>query len=141
MSTHVERDWLGGAIATTGGAALVAGALLPWMSLFAGLQPYPGVSGLYGRLLLVGGASAIGGGLAMVVRARPRLRTAVGALGLGLAAFASWVLYGLRVTTDRLANDPLLVARAGVGLFVALTGALLVAVLIIPLPHRARTRD
>ncbi len=142
MSTHAEqRDWLGGAIATTGGAALVTGALLPWMSLFAGLQPYPGVTGLYGRMLLVGGAFAVCCGIAMVVRARPWLRTAVGALGIVLAAFAAWVLHGLHVTTHALEHDPLLVARPGPGVFVALTGALIVALLVVPLPHRARTRD
>lgn len=135
-----ERDWLGGAIATSGGGALVAGALLPWMSLFAGLQRYPGVAGLYGRLLLVGGVSAIACGFAMIVRPRQRLRPAVGALGFVLTAFASWVLYGLRATIRALGHHPLLLARPGAGLFVALAGALLITVLIVPLPRAAAAR-
>lgn len=140
MSVPAERDWLGAAIATSGGSALVAGAMLPWMSLFAGLQRYPGVAGLYGRLILVGGVSAIIGGVAMIMRPRQRLRPAVGALGLILTAFASWVLYGLRATTRTLQHHPLLLARPGAGLFVALAGALLVTLLIVPLPHRTTAR-
>jgi hypothetical protein len=137
MTMRAERDWLGGGIATVGGGALVAGALLPWMSLFAGLQRYSGVAGLYGRLLLLGGLLAIGGGIAMFVRRRRQLRFAVGALGVILSAFAWWILDGLRTTTRSLEHHPLLLARAGPGLFVALTGAFLIVVLIVPLPRRA----
>jgi len=137
MTARADRDWLGAVIATSGGSALVVGALLPWMSLFAGLQRYPGVSGLYGRLLLAGGVSAIGGGIAMLVRRRRGLRLAVGALGLILSAFAWWILDGLRATTHSLEHHPLMLARAGPGLFVALAGALLVALLILPVPLRA----
>ena len=127
-----ERDWLGAAIATTGGSALVVGALLPWMSLFAGLQRYPGIAGLNGRLILAGGVSAVIGGFAMVVRPRKRLRQTLGTLGLAFVVFSSWVLYGLRTTMHTLAHHPLLLARPGSGLFVALAGALLLTLLIVP---------
>jgi hypothetical protein len=137
MTTDVERDWLGGVIATIGGGALVAGALLPWMSLFAGLQRYRGVAGLYGRLLLLGGVFAIAGGIALLVRRRPRLRFAVGALGAILSAFAWWVLDGLRATTHSLEHHPLMLARAGPGVFVALAGAVFITLLIVPVPRRA----
>jgi hypothetical protein len=140
VSEAAERDWLGGVIAASGGSALVVGALLPWMSLFAGLQRYAGVSGLYGRLLLIGGATAIVAGLAMVVRPRRRLRPVVGVLGLLLTAFASWVLYGLRATLRGLEHHPLLLARPGAGLFVALAGALLITVLIVPHSRGAAAR-
>lgn len=131
MSARADRDWLGAAVATTGGGALIVGALLPWMTLFAGLQRYPGVSGLYGRLLLVGGVSAMGAGIAMLVRRRRQLRIAVGALGVVLSAFAWWILDGLRATTHSLEHHPMMLARAGPGLFVALAGALLIALLIL----------
>lgn len=131
-----EHDWLGAAIAICGGCALVIGALLPWMSLFAGLQRYPGVVGLNGRLLLIAGASAMLGGVALAMRPRRLLRGALGWLGLVLAAFALWVLHGLRTTLDSLAHHPLLLARAGSGLAVALAGALLLTLLIVPTPRR-----
>ena len=137
MTTTTERDWLGGAIATCGGSALVTGALLPWLSLFAGLQRYPGVAGLNGKVLLVGGLSAIVGGLAMLARPRRRFRPLLGALGIGLAAFAIWVIVGLRATLRGLAHHPLLLARPGSGLYVALAGALLMTVLFVPLPRHA----
>ena len=136
MTTRAERDWLGGAIAICGGGALVTGALLPWLSLFAGLHRYAGVAGLNGRVLLVGGALAIAGGVAMFARPRRRLRALLGALGLALAAFATWVLAGLRATLHGLAHHPLLLARPGSGLYVALAGALLMTVLFVPLPRQ-----
>lgn len=137
MTTTAERDWLGGAIATCGGSALVAGALLPWLSLFAGLHRYAGVAGLNGRVLLVGGALAVAGGLAMFARPRRRLRPLLGALGVALAAFAAWVIVGLRETVHALAHHPLLLARPGSGLYVALAGALLMTVLFVPLPRQS----
>lgn len=136
MITTAERDRLGAALATCGGCALVAGALLPWMSLFAGLQRYAGVAGLNGRLLLAGGVAAIVGGAAMLVRPRRPLRLALGGLGLLLAAFALRLLLELRATVHALAHHPLLLARSGSGLFVAFAGALLVTLSILPVPRR-----
>lgn len=139
MIVSTARDWPAVAVATAGGCALVAGALLPWMSLFAGLQRYPGIAGLNGRLLLAGGASAIAGGL--VVFARPRLRRLLGALGIVLTAFDVWILIGLRSTLRELGHHPLLLARPGSGLFVALAGALALSLLIVPPRGRAATRS
>ena len=135
MNARAERDWLGGVIAMIGGGALVVGALLPWMSLFAGLHRYRGVSGLYGRLLLIGGVFAFCAGIAMLVRPRHRLRPAVGVLGVALTAFAWWVLVGLRDTTRALEHHPMMLARPGPGLFVAFAGAVLVTSLIVPLRY------
>lgn len=130
-----ERDWVGAAAATSGGATLVVGALLPWMSLFAGLQRYPGVDGLYGRILMTGGILAFAGGLALLVRPAGRLRITIGLLGAALAGLATWVVLGLRSTTGALGHHPLLLARPGAGPFVALAGGLAVTALIIP-PRR-----
>jgi hypothetical protein len=122
-------------VAAGGGLMVAAGTMLPWISLFAGLHPYPGIAGLYGRVMFAGGALAIAGGLAILVRPDPRLRLAIGGLGVGLTLFAGWVLWGLRSTTHRLERHPFLLARPGPGLFVVLAGALLVAAL---LPHSTR---
>ena len=53
------RAWMP---AVTGGVLVGVGAALPWLSLFAGLQSYSGLVGLYGRLLIVGAALAVAGG-------------------------------------------------------------------------------
>jgi hypothetical protein len=121
-----------GITAVAGGTLVVAGAILPWLSFFAGLQSYSGMVGLYGRLLFAGGALAVVAGVVIVIGSIRWLRPGVGALGLLLALFTSWLLLGLRSTTRELSGHPLLVARAGPGLFVALVGALAIAGLLVP---------
>jgi len=114
--------------------------MLPWLSLFAGLHSYSGMIGLYGRLLFAGGTLALVGGVAVLVRSDRWLRPGVGALGVLLALFTSWLLIGLRATTRTLGGHPLLIARPGPGLFVALAGALVVAALLFPDPRWLRHR-
>ena len=132
-----------GLIAVVGGALVVVGAILPWLSLFAGLQSYSGMVGLYGRLLFAGGALAVVAGVAILIGSIRWLRPGVGTLGLLLALFTSWLLLGLRSTTRELSGHPLLIVRPGPGLFVALIGALVVAGLLVPGRHRfaSDTRD
>jgi hypothetical protein len=131
-----SREWRPSLVAAGGGSIVAAGTMLPWISLFAGLHSYAGIAGLYGRMMFAGGALAVAGGVAILVRPDPRLRLAIGSLGLALTIFAAWVLWGLRSTTHGLARHPLLLARPGPGLFVVLAGALLVAALLSPLPWR-----
>jgi len=121
-----------GITAIMGGALVGTGATLPWLSLFAGLQSYSGLIGLYGRLLFGGGVLAVAGGVAILVRSDWWLRPSVGALGLLLALFTGWLLLGLRSTTRELGGHPMLIARPGPGLFVALIGALVVAGTLVP---------
>ena len=121
-----------GITAVTGGSLVVAGAMLPWLSFFAGLQSYSGMVGLYGRLLFAGGVLAVVAGVVILIGSIRWLRPGVGALGLLLALFTSWLLLGLRTTTRELSGHPLIVARPGPGLFVALVGALAVAGLLVP---------
>ena len=123
-------------VAAGGGLIVAAGTMLPWISLFAGLHPYPGIAGLYGRMMFAGGALAVAGGVAILVRPDPRLRLAIGGLGVALSVFAAWVLWGLRATTHGLDRHPFLLARPGPGLFVVLVGALLVAALLPSSPWR-----
>jgi len=129
------RQWRVSLVAAGGGSIVAAGTMLPWISLFAGLHSYPGIAGLYGRMMFAGGALAVAACLAILVRPDPRLRLAIGVLGLALTLFAAWVLWGLRSTTHGLERHPFLLARPGPGLFVVLAGALLMAAL---LPYSTR---
>jgi hypothetical protein len=134
-----RRDWTRGLTAIAGGALVAVGSILPWMSLFAGLQRYPGVDGLYGRLALTAGAIAFVGGIAILIRPqrRPsRLRLGIGVLGVALALFACWILLGLRSTIRELGHHPLLLARSGPGVFVVVAGAIALATLLLPTRQR-----
>jgi hypothetical protein len=122
------RAWMP---AVTGGVLISVGAALPWLSFFAGLQSYSGLVGLYGRLLFAGGALAVAGGVALAHRSEWWLRAAVGALGVLLALFNVWLVVGLRSTTQGLASHPMLLARPGPGLFVALPGTLIVCATLV----------
>lgn len=123
---HAWRDFVAGAAAACGGVLIVAGAWLPWFSLYAGLHPLRGITALNGRLLLAGGVVAALMGLALLVRDDRRLRWLLAGLGIGLSVFAAWILFGVPATYRTMQENPMLVARIGPGLFVALLGALIV---------------
>lgn len=119
----------GGVAVIAGGIALIVGALLPWMSLFIGLWPLRGVTGTNGYVFIVGGALAIAAGCALSVGASLRVRRAVGALGLGLLAFASWLMLRLGLAVHHIAvHDPMMFPRVGPGLFVVVLGAVTIGV-------------
>jgi len=110
-----------------GGALVATGALLPWLTLFAGLQHYSGLIGLYGWLVLAGGLAAVATGLAMFVRRERWLERGGLTIGLTLTVFTVWLVGRLFETMHGIGADAMLVARPGPGLFVAMAGALIVA--------------
>ena len=110
-----------------GGALVATGALLPWLTLFAGLQHYSGLIGLYGWLVLAGGVASVATGLAMFVRRELWLERGGLTIGLALTVFTLWLVGRLFETMHGIGADAMLVARPGPGLFVAMAGALVVA--------------
>ena len=111
-----QQQWLSGAFAASGALA-IAGALLPWLTLYAGLFQYNGLVGLYGRLIVAAGAVAFLGGV-LTARVRSRWRRLGGAaLGLVLLAFSVWLYVGLQEIVRR-PESVMLVPRPGPGLFV-----------------------
>jgi hypothetical protein len=113
-----------------GGSAVMVGALLPWMTFFAGLQRVSGVTGLYGRLLLGAGA------VACVLAVGLRLRRATFARWVppvlmveGAVLFGSAIVLAARAWT--MVSAPgmaMMVPAVGPGLFVVMGGALLLMV-------------
>jgi hypothetical protein len=122
MSVRIDRPE---AATLAGGALVMLGAWMPWLTLFAGLQRYGGLIGAHGRLLFAGGALAVVGGLAMLGSRHRWIRRATVLFGLVLLGFDLWLLKGL-VETLRHGIGAMLVPRAGPGLFVASLGIALV---------------
>jgi hypothetical protein len=108
-----------------GGALMVTGPLLPWLSVFDGLETIRGVEGPNGRALAILGALALVAGGILAARGGRRLGllTAVG--GAAAAAFAGYLVAQLLVTMHGL--DGMMLAKLGPGLFLSAAGTLLVA--------------
>jgi hypothetical protein len=119
------RGWRAGAglIAVAAGAALLAGAFLPWVEAFAGLIQVPGVRGLNGRILAAAGVVIIAAGLYHLVRGGQAARWVAGLAGFTAAAFSGYLLIELSGTMRALGGDSMVIARAGPGLWVAAAGS------------------
>ena len=124
MSARIDRPE---AATLAGGALVMLGAWLPWLTLYAGLERYGGLIGLHGRILFAGGLVAILGSLAVLATRHRLLRSGTALLGLTLFGFTCWLLAGLGGTL-RHGVSAMLVPRAGPGLFVSLAGAALIAI-------------
>ena len=121
------------ALQLCGGALIVAGTALPWLTLFAGLQAYRGILGWNGRGVLAAGAIvALGGAASLVGRAGLLVRRGVSLLA-ALVGGASAVLVVRLIATwhDLVARDAMMVARPGVGLPVVVAGAIVAAAAIL----------
>lgn len=105
-----------------GSSAIVVGALLPWMTFFAGLQRISGVSGAYGKALLaVGIVSAV---VALLARVRTSQRVWLRA-SIVLGASASVAAVVLLVRAMQLTSSEMMrmmVPRVGPGLWVVAIG-------------------
>jgi hypothetical protein len=132
MFGAARRSWLVATAAIAGGATVIAGTLLPWLTLFAGLHPYRGIIGWNGRVLLAGGVLAVAGGVWLLVRDTQPVRRTIGALGVAMLAFVVWLLVQQNAMYhDLLSQHPMTVPGVGPGLHVASGGALLIALTLL----------
>jgi hypothetical protein len=119
-----RHRWLITSMGVAGGAAVIAGAAMPWLSVFAGLHSYPGLAGRNGQLLAATGVVTMLIAFGYGWHGRTALRYALGAAGFVLSLAVAYLLAQLWVTYHAL-HDMFLPAL-GPGLFVAAAGALAV---------------
>ncbi|CAN5617468.1 hypothetical protein BH20CHL7_BH20CHL7_08160 [soil metagenome] len=113
-------------LAGVGAAMAVAGSALPWLSLYAGLQPIAGTSGLNGRILMGLGLVALALSAAHLLRGGNTTRWLLAITGFAIVAVGGWLgIQMLQAAATTLA-DPLLVARIEPGLPIAILGGSLV---------------
>jgi hypothetical protein len=121
------------ALGVVGGSLIIAGAVLPWLSLYAGLDTIRGVDGTNGRVLIGAGALSVIASVIYALRPTKQLHHGIAAFGFAVSAFAAWVLSQLLGSYQQLQSDPFALASLGTGTFVALGGALLVlGTLVVP---------
>jgi hypothetical protein len=113
----MAQQRLVGAAFLTSGALAIAGALLPWLTLYAGFYQYNGMVGLYGRIIFAGGIIVFALGLTSV-RVRLTWLPWAGALcGVILTAFAAWLYEGL-IEVMRRPDTVMFAPHAGPGVLV-----------------------
>jgi hypothetical protein len=120
-----------GLAAIAGAVLVMVGAVLPWLSVYAGLKAYSGLAGLNGRLLLGSGALGLLGGVWYLRGRRRALQWALGLWGFALLAFTGWLLVQLLTAYHGLAADPFFLARLGPGVPVATVGAAALAAILL----------
>lgn len=123
----VRGEAMSGVIGIAGGTLVIVGSWLPWFTLYAGLHPLRGVTGLNGKLLAAGGLITALVSLTMLMQPRRALHWLLCSLGLCLTLFTAWILAGVPATYRAMLENPLLVAQLGPGLWVVLGGTLLIA--------------
>jgi hypothetical protein len=137
------RGWraIAGLTSVAAGAAIIAGAFLPWVEIFAGLMPLSGVRGTNGRILAAAGAVIVCVGLYQLVRGGQRARWTAGLAGFAALAFSGYLLIQLTRSMRVLGGDSMVAARGGPGLWVAAAGSLAAfATLFLPPSTQATLR-
>lgn len=122
----VRGDAMSGVIGIAGGTLVIVGSWLPWFTLYAGLHPLRGITGLNGQLLAAGGLLAAVASVMLLTKPRRSLHWLLGSLGLCLTLFTAWILAGVPATYRAMQENPLLVAQLGPGLWAVLGGTLLI---------------
>jgi hypothetical protein len=121
-----QLNWriIAGLTGAAAGATVVAGAFLPWVTIFAGLVQIPGVHGGNGRILAAAGVLLAAAGLYHAIRGGGRSRWLVGVGGFAALGFSGYLLIQLAATTRSLGGNSMVLAGGGPGLWVTAAGSL-----------------
>ncbi len=127
------RGWRAvvGAVALAGGAGVVAGCVLPWVTAFAGLVTIPGTLGDNGKALTAAGILIAATGLWHLITGSTAARWAIGVGGIGVAGYSGDLL--IRLAASLRGGDSMILLRGGPGLWVVAAGGLIAfATLFLP---------
>jgi hypothetical protein len=111
--------------AVTGGSAIIAGALLPWVYEFAGLIAVSGIRGLNGRVQLTAGIVVVVAGLVHLGRGDRISRWIIGLTGFGALAFAGYLLLKLTALLPSIGSGSMAMVSTGPGLWAISAGSAL----------------
>lgn len=137
------RGWqaAAGLTAVAAGAAILTGAFLPWVEIFAGLMPLSGIGGANGQILAAVGAVIILAGLHQLIRGGPVSRWLAGLAGVAALGFSGYLLIQLARSMRTYGSDAMVAARGGPGLWVIAAGsAAAFATLLFPPSSQATLR-
>lgn len=127
-------------IGAGGGALLIAGSLLPWLTFYAGLSDVRGIDGRNGIALISTGALIIIAALVNAVRPSGGVGWALAAAGFAGAGIGFWALaQGLGILRQ-LGADPFVQAGLGPGLPIAVVGGALALSTLLINPSGARSK-
>ena len=125
------RGWPARAVAIVGCALVIVGTYLPWMTLFAGLKKMNGFAGLNGWLI-AGAAVATAMAVLLGTRASKAANAAAIILSSSTLLFSLWLLRGLTAIVGDGRANPMMLTRAGPGLYVITVGALMTLAAFFP---------
>jgi hypothetical protein len=129
------RGWrpVAAVITLAAGAAVIIGAFLPWVEIFAGLIPVPGVRGTNGKVIAAAGAVIVAAGIWQLASGGQAARWLAGLAGFAASAFSGYLLIQLTATMRVLGGESMVAARSGPGLAVTTAGSVLAfATLLLP---------
>ncbi len=116
-----------------GGTGIMAGAVLPWMTLLAGLHPLRGIIGLNGKLLFGVGAICFLAGVTLIARPMKThlLPASFGFAGAAVTVMTAWLIGGMQAMQADLGRNPMTLAQPGPGLLVAAAGGVIVSLMLL----------
>lgn len=123
-----------------GGSAVMIGAVLPWMTLLAGLHSLRGIIGLNGKIFFGLGALCFVAGVVLIIRpaGAASVTAAFGLVGAAMTVAAAWLISGMQAMQTEMSINPMTLAQPGPGLLVAAVGAVMVSMLLLlPAPFKA----
>ena len=116
-------------IGLVGSILLIVGPLLPWFTFLGGLQVFPGVAGLNGKIFLGSGIVTLGLSSLYLVKKGTIVQWILGCIGFAQFSFSSILLFNLYKTYHQLSSggmNSMMDAGVGPGLFVTAAGSLLI---------------